>query len=962
MKPFFTLIFILLAFHYLTAQERTISGRLTSTEDGSPLPGINIVIKGTSIGTVTDFDGNYSIRVPIGATLVFSFIGMQTRELIVTENNFQSQNGSEPVKHKNKKEPLRPIPDYFYKDTIATNDIGVSTLTDASPSYQHKSAINPATIMSIRQHGNLYTIKSDYDPIRRTGFGMQLTTSLSVEQINKLPSFQSEYSQGRPQSGKLEWQGGDQYEIFSWGPLVRTLEFDGENYPFDKNGRLTRAGTGNGEPAKKYNASTFFRTGIANVNELMITAPATRHSTVVFDLEHRTRTGIIPGSKYKKTNVSTAIRNFKLSENVSSNASISFNRSTGTLLNRGGNLTSIIGGVYRTPVTFDNSNALSSLSALNSNESYALPDGTKRSHAPGVADNPYGLVSELPDHEELQRLMGSLNLMFYPSNPFSIVFNGNIDQQWNTTIFGNAPGYSGYINGRLTSRNDAQIFASSVLTPAYKYSLDYSELKLSLSYQTEYSDRQLDRIDQFNFRSNDSFANMEGGDSITVLNNTMTRTSHEVTVNAQYEYHDWLHVRLNNRSYFSNTIHRNQYTNFFPTVSLSIDFADLLYLASVNDLKLYAAVSRTIREAPLLYSNWSYGSTNIPIENYTSFYEGSELFFSKGVIPETERKFESGLKFNGFNGGLTIELVYFNNQTKDFIAPVNTPNGFVLFNVATIKNQGGTLSAGYSGHMSNGRWGTDLKWSQYNSIVQNLFSSQEWIPLAGFQSVQTVFAKGQPAGAIYGSSYVRNEEGKKIVDNDGFPMKESNLKMIGNPIPDWILGWSTYLQWKSLKLSFLFDFRKGGDVWNGTNSVLDYLGRSSHTEGLRNTANYVFEGVDVNGDPNVKPVNFSDPLLPVTANRWVRYGWDGVAEDYIEDASWIRLNELVLSYTTKRRSQHDIIKEVKFSLIGRNLFLITPYSGVDPSATLFGYGSGNGLDLFNTPSTRSYGAQVTIKI
>src|SRR6188768_2740627 len=90
MKSVFTLLLILLAIHHsASAQDRTISGRLTSTDDGTPLPGVSVYIKGTNIGTVTDINGNYSIKVSVGSTLVFAFIGMVSREVVVTENNFQ---------------------------------------------------------------------------------------------------------------------------------------------------------------------------------------------------------------------------------------------------------------------------------------------------------------------------------------------------------------------------------------------------------------------------------------------------------------------------------------------------------------------------------------------------------------------------------------------------------------------------------------------------------------------------------------------------------------------------------------------------------------------------------------------------------------------------------------------------------------------------------------------------------
>lgn len=66
------------------AQERTVSGRVTSTEDGSPLPGVNIVLKGTTIGTATDADGRYTLSVPSGGgALVFSFIGLQSQEITI---------------------------------------------------------------------------------------------------------------------------------------------------------------------------------------------------------------------------------------------------------------------------------------------------------------------------------------------------------------------------------------------------------------------------------------------------------------------------------------------------------------------------------------------------------------------------------------------------------------------------------------------------------------------------------------------------------------------------------------------------------------------------------------------------------------------------------------------------------------------------------------------------------------
>ena len=80
------LMFLTLAFPLLlTAQVQEITGKITDEEDGTPLPGVTVISKGTSNGTVTDFDGNYTLSVKPGSTLVFSYIGYSSKEVEVTD-------------------------------------------------------------------------------------------------------------------------------------------------------------------------------------------------------------------------------------------------------------------------------------------------------------------------------------------------------------------------------------------------------------------------------------------------------------------------------------------------------------------------------------------------------------------------------------------------------------------------------------------------------------------------------------------------------------------------------------------------------------------------------------------------------------------------------------------------------------------------------------------------------------
>ena len=75
---------LLFSFGIVFAQDRSISGKVTSAEDGSAIPGVNVVVKGTTTGAVTDIDGNYKFAIPAdGTLLVFSFVGMQTQEITI---------------------------------------------------------------------------------------------------------------------------------------------------------------------------------------------------------------------------------------------------------------------------------------------------------------------------------------------------------------------------------------------------------------------------------------------------------------------------------------------------------------------------------------------------------------------------------------------------------------------------------------------------------------------------------------------------------------------------------------------------------------------------------------------------------------------------------------------------------------------------------------------------------------
>lgn len=953
MRWIFTLAFFF-SFFQIHAQnaERVVSGRLTSNEDGSPLPGVNITIKGTVRGAVTDADGKYSLSVPIGSVLVFSFIGMQTTEVLVTETSLKPISGAR-VGKKIKPQSERPTwASSILQDTV-TVQAGVAVLTNQSPTYKlFTHALNPQYISAIRKSLRLpgtktvYSVYTNTDDIKR-GLHGQFSTSFGVETATRFPKLQQTYSQGRSLNQQATWQGADARENFSWGPAIKTLEYDGSAYNYDTNGRLTLAGSGNGKRAQAFDPLQFFKHGFTVGNELVLTTPAILSSTIQIDAFRKNHTGIIPGNALLTHGASIKMSDLKIGQQSKVSASAYYNSNKGTLLPRGANLAAIMGAVYLTPSTFDNTNQTKS----ESKNAYRLPDGSVRSAAPGLLDNPYGIANEFPDTENSERFLASGAIQLSQQKPLSFAISGVFDTQDAGIVHGVTPGWSGYLTGRRTQRYEQQrninaTFASEY-TPAGS-----RELNFNATYDFRYETRTVSRTDGFGFASS-NFEEVESADSLVDWKYSLNRATHEINLKANYDagFGDFT---IGNRNYFSNTYAARNYVNLFPFASLKFDLDGWWWNLQIKPFGSYA---RSIRENPLIQQNLAALSSTKKSEQYAQYFENNELTFHAGLAPEIENKLEAGLQLNHYR--FDVNASFYFNKTTNLILPVWQTNQFVLQNTAAIRNAGFNLNARYNHYFSHGRTlQASFNFTHYNTVVSDVYGTNKTIPLAGFQDVYTVASKGEPLGAIFGSTWLRDDAGNKVIGGDGFPLMNTQPTRIGNPIPDYVLSFDFSATIKRLRAGFVWEYRHGGDVWNGTRAALDYHGRSVETSQKRQISNYVFDGVTQSGTINTTPVQFYDVTQNVENNRWVRYGFGGVAEDYIEEASFFRLSELNISYSLYAGHRKQ---EVILSVVGRNLILITPYSGVDPATSLFGYATTQGLDLFNTPSTRSFNFQLTIK-
>jgi TonB-linked SusC/RagA family outer membrane protein len=481
-------------------------------------------------------------------------------------------------------------------------------------------------------------------------------------------------------------------------------------------------------------------------------------------------------------------------------------------------------------------------------------------------------------------------------------------------------------------------------------------------------------------------------------------------------------------------------TFFYPSATLAWQFSDLLgeNAGPISFGKLRASYGEVGRE-PNPYLSAAYVVAGSVGDGYTGFetldaaaygggFEQSNRLASRGIVPERTKEFEVGLDLRFLNDRYSLSGTYYNKQTEDAIFNVDVApsTGFLVrtANAAELSNEGFEvqLDAAWP-EVGDFAWNTYVNWYTNNNIVEDLAGVEEF-GLAGFTSLTSSLVEGEPFGVLFGNRFrradesicTRNEMGECenssqvsyepltdaeiedgftvgddgiVLDPFGFPTQALTQGIVGDPNPDWRAGIGNTLRYKDLSLNVLFDFKAGGDVWNGTKGALSFFGRAGNQnwrttvsaeeatnpeivnaigltlqgmidEGLggdiviNDDGSYTFRGYieDFGGGPAIVDQSY----------YWsgTGSGFTGPSEQFIEDGSFVRLREVTLSYAWRTPFVQRLgFQSIDFSATGRNLWLATDYSGVDPETNLTGPSNGQGLDYFNNPSTRSY--QFTVR-
>jgi hypothetical protein len=212
---------------------------------------------------------------------------------------------------------------------------------------------------------------------------------------------------------------------------------------------------------------------------------------------------------------------------------------------------------------------------------------------------------------------------------------------------------------------------------------------------------------------------------------------------------------------------------------------------------------------------------------------------------------------------------------------------------------------------------------------------------------------GQLLGVLVGTRYQKTDDGRIAINNEGYPVQDRLVGVIGNPAPDWLLGWRNTYRMDGFTLSFLMDVRAGGSMFNGTVGYLKSVGMHASTE-KRETPQVIV-------GTNLTDLELNKKAALFNYAYYGRYLPFGIAESNMESTSWVRLRDISLFYALPKEWLEDMsIRNFSIGIVARNPFLLTKYTGIDPETNLSGISNTVGRDYFNNPNTKSWGFQFRV--
>lgn len=1062
-KLTFVLLCLVLGIGLASAQTTQVTGTVISAEDGEPIIGASIVVKGTANGTVTDYDGKFQLAVPSSAkTLLISYVGMKPQEIgikpvvkVILETN--TQNLDEVVItamgiSKEKKAlgyavqdvkadeltqaantnlagalqgkvsgidiaPSSGMPGASSKITIrgsrsftgdntplyvidgmpiaSSADVDTEIMNNGSVSgadYANRAVdLDPNDIESInilkgQAASALYGMRASNGVIvitTKSGKGadkgkpsVTFNTNLAFDKVSTLPELQKEFAQG-------SYGEYAPYSQYSWGPAIADLAND-PVYGGNVANKYTQAnGLHQGQyyvtqrakagmdpwatPGAYDNAKDFYQTGVTWSNSVNV-AQRFDKGSYSFSLGNTTSNGIVPSTGMNRYNVKLAAEaqlhtNWTTGFNGNFVASKIKKQSTAN--------SGVTATIYTAPVSYDMAGIPSFA------EDKPHEQNTFREE---WIDDAYWACDNNKFTERSQRFFGNAFLKYttkFGTSNHKLEVKYQLGDDAYTTNYLDQYGYG----TTWTSGGDATSYhytineMNSLLTAMYTWNIN-KDLVFDALLGNELVEKRTKYSYSYGMNFNfPGWNHMNNASVYSAEDKYYRKRTIGNFASLSLAWKNMLYLNVTGRNDIVSSMPRDNRSFFYPSVSAGWIFTELEPLK--NNVLTFGKLRASYAEVGM-------AGDYIPTYYYTpgfggGFYNGTPLMYplngmmaytpyyvvyDPNLKPQNTKSYELGTDLTFLNGLFTLSYTYSRQNVTDQIFEVplagSTGTQSMMMNGGKMHTNTHEFTLGVAPvDTKDFKLDFAFNFSKIDNYVDELAPGVESIMLGGFVTPQVRAGIGDKFPVIYGVGYLRNEAGQIVVDENGIPQAGESV-VIGKVAPDFRLGFNTNIELYKFRLSAVFDWKQGGQMYCGTAGEQNFYGASKLSSDYRKSGFMFGEnsvkvtGTDANGNPTYAPndifVNGADAQDYFAMMR-------GIDEAYVYDNSFIKLREIALSYPVFSRSWLN----VNVNVFARNILVWSQMKGFDPEATQGNNNMGGAFERFSLPGTASYGFGVNVK-
>lgn len=785
---------------------------------------------------------------------------------------------------------------------------------------------------------------------------VDITSNSTFESPNVLPTFQN------------VWGGGYDDNYTSFGKrTINGVEYDMwpgwlvDNWGGRMDGRMIAVetwpelGVMPYNPQPRDNLKAFFRTGKTFTNTIAVSG-GNEKGTYRLSVADTRNEGIMRNNSLNRQSINL-LASLNVTQKLTVETKVNYIKQAGN--NRpevGGLLTSPIASLMATPRFID----------LDWQKDYKRANGTMINWKNGSPNNPYWLLNELISRDDRDRVIGYALARYKFTDWLTLQARTGTDFYTETRTVRVGIGTPGQLDGNISndqykvkeSNSDFLLTAAGDLSSKFTGSFSVGGNTLKREHE------------QIGFTGTGfniaGLYHINNAKAKATRNNISEKVINSLYFTGQVGFNNYLFVDFTGRNDWSSTLGLKNQSFFYPSVSTSFVFSDLIGAnKGILDYgKLRLSYAEAGNDADPYRTTGGYNLSNLN-------YNGQPYAAINSTVPladlknELTRSFEVGTELRFFKNRLGLDVTYYTSATFNQIINIglSSATGYAsrMINAGEIQNKG--IEILLTGTPVKGRffsWDVTLNLARNRSKVVELTEGISTYRMLTATRASIQATPGEAFGNIIGFDYRRTPDGQILLTDQGKFQAASEATILGNIQPDWLGGLTNSFTYKGVTVSALIDFRKGGQIYSQSYDDQSAKGMGKFTE---NRTNLIAEGVIEQPDGKYVP---SDIVLLAQDYYAGRSAWGNIATDAIIDADYAALREASIGYNigASRLLSNTRFKGTRLSLIGRNLFYIYRDAkfktmGISPESAFNTTIAAQGYEAKGLPTTRSIGVNLS---